>query len=186
MVLQDVRILFARKLRSLVGVEDLRGVDRQSSRECLNAEGGIESDRDFPGENVPTVPVHDRHEVDEALPHGDISDVGGEHLIEPCYVDTFLEIGVHRMILVENAQLFFRSDVLKTHLSHEADNTLLVYPIPLVLQPGRHPGDAVGVVFHILPVNEFHEVEIEVGERDRLVIEAWPVETQEFALSGSG
>jgi hypothetical protein len=29
-------------------------------------------------------------------------------------------------------------------------------------------------------------VEIEVGERDRLVIEAWPVETQEFALSGSG
>ena len=57
---------------------------------------------------------------------------------------------------------------------------------PLSLEAGRHPGDAVEGHLRVLPVNELHEMETEVRDRDRFVVEARPWKAQELALPGKG
>lgn len=55
---QHLREVAARKLRPLVGVEDLRGAQRQGALQRPDAEVGLEAGREFPGEHVARVPVH--------------------------------------------------------------------------------------------------------------------------------
>ena len=50
----------------------------------------------FQESDVPAVPVHDRREVDEALPHGDVGDIGTEDLVGSDDVQTLQEIGIDR------------------------------------------------------------------------------------------
>jgi len=71
----------AGKLRSLVGVEDFRRTLTQRVIQRRAAETSIETRGYFPTEHVPTEPVHDGYEVNEASPQPDIRDVAGPHLI---------------------------------------------------------------------------------------------------------
>ena len=66
-----------------VGVEDLRDADCKSLFKGLYAEGGVEGKGNLPGEDVPAVPVHDRRKIDEALLHGDVSNVRAKDLVGP-------------------------------------------------------------------------------------------------------
>jgi len=86
MGLQKVGKLLARELRSLVSVEDLRYTNGKSFFESLHTKGGIEGQRYLPGKHVPGVPVHDRREIDEALSHGNVSDVCAEDVVGLCDV----------------------------------------------------------------------------------------------------
>ena len=166
-VLQNVGKILARELRSLVGVEDLRDAKGKSLFEGLHAKGGVEGKRYLPGKHVPAVPVHDCREVDKALPHGDVGDVRTEDLVGPCDVQAFQEIGVNLMLLVGPGQLPLRSDALEPHPAHETGDAFAVDLAALSFEPVRHPGDAPRGVLGVLPVNELHETEVKVGDRDR-------------------
>ena len=102
-VFQRVRKILARKLGSLVGIEDLRDSDGKGIVQCFNAEGCIQGDRYIPGEHIATKPVHDRREVDEALSHGNVGDVGRKDLIGSDNIDSPQKIGVDRMFLIGDA-----------------------------------------------------------------------------------
>ena len=81
LVLESTGERLAGKLRSLVGVEDFRRTLTQRSIQRRAAESRIETRRYFPTEHVPTEPIHDGDEVNEASPQPDIRDVAGPHLI---------------------------------------------------------------------------------------------------------
>ena len=101
-------------------------------------------------------------------------------------VQALQEIGIDLMLLVRPGQLLFRDDALKAHSPHETGDAFPVDLEALSLEPGRHPGDAPGGVLRVLPVDEPHETEVEVGDRDAAVIEARPGKAQELALPGNG
>src|SRR3546814_15332692 len=65
-----------RSLAALVGVEELRSavaLGRLVQR--LDAEPGVQGVGQSPGQHLAAPPVHDRHQVQEALGQGDVGDV---------------------------------------------------------------------------------------------------------------
>ena len=59
----------ARKLRPLIGVEDLRRARPKRCFQRLDAEAGVHRVRQPPGQHVAAGPVHDRDQVQEARRH---------------------------------------------------------------------------------------------------------------------
>ena len=72
------------------------------------------------------------------------------------------------MLLVGPSQLPLRCDALKPHPAHETGDAFAVDLAALSFEPLRHPGDAPRGVLCVPPVDELHETEIKVGDRDRL------------------
>jgi len=90
------------------------------------------------------------------------------------------------MLLIRPGQLFLRGDALKPHFPHEPRDAFPVDLVALSLEPDRHPGNAPRRVLGVPPVNEFHEMEVEVGDRNRPIVEARPGKAHKLALPGNG
>jgi hypothetical protein len=80
---ESVRKLGTGKLHALVTVEDLGRGHPQGSIQCLQAKTGIQRDRYLPGEHIAAVPIHYRHQIDEASRQADVGDVTTPDLIAP-------------------------------------------------------------------------------------------------------
>jgi len=74
----------AGELAALIRIEYLRlSVLGQGFFQGLNAEFRIHAVRLPPGQHLSTIPVHDRHEIQEAAPHRDIRDADAPDLVGP-------------------------------------------------------------------------------------------------------
>ena len=70
------------ELRPLIGVEDLRrAVEGEGLFEGGHAEVTGHGVGEAPGEDLATVPVHDRHEVEETFFERYVSDIGAPNLV---------------------------------------------------------------------------------------------------------
>src|SRR5690348_14326609 len=81
--LEPVGKLGTGKLHPLVTVEDLRRGSLQGLLQSLQAETGIQRDGGLPGHDKPTIPVENRHQVQEAVLQTDVRDVRAPDLIHP-------------------------------------------------------------------------------------------------------
>ena len=69
------------ELSALIGIEDVGLVDGEGLIEGIDAEIHFQGVGQPPGQHIPTIPVHHRHQVHEALRHWDIGDVGAPDLV---------------------------------------------------------------------------------------------------------
>ena len=93
--LQPVGPCEGRELRALIGIHDVRWaelVDRLVQR--LDAEVGFQRVGDAPGQHLSGEPVHDSDQIQEALFHRQIGDVGAPDLIGPLHPQAAQQIGV--------------------------------------------------------------------------------------------
>src|SRR5580704_18401448 len=80
--LQGVGEIIAGELAALVGIEDLRpAVLGERFLECLDTELRAERVRQPPRQHGTAHPVHDHHQVEEALGHRDVGDIRAPDLI---------------------------------------------------------------------------------------------------------
>jgi hypothetical protein len=83
-VLQSAGEIVAGELAALVGVEDLgSAVVGERFVERRDAKIGAEGVRQPPCQHSAAHPVHNDHQVEKALGHRDVGDVGAPHLIDP-------------------------------------------------------------------------------------------------------
>lgn len=74
----------AGELAALIGVENLRFAEaRQRFFQSLDAEIGLHADRHSLGQYLAAEPVNDGYEIDEALRHRNVTDVGCPDLVGP-------------------------------------------------------------------------------------------------------
>src|SRR5690242_7617405 len=84
MPLQGTGKIVTGELAALVGIEDFRSaIARERFLECLDAKIGVERVGEAPGQHRAADPVHDHHQVEKALGHRDVGDVGAPDLIDP-------------------------------------------------------------------------------------------------------
>jgi ubiquinone/menaquinone biosynthesis C-methylase UbiE len=68
LIRQSARERLACELCALIGIEDLRLGILQRPIQRRNAKARVHVDRYFPAQHVAAVPIHDRHQIDKALP----------------------------------------------------------------------------------------------------------------------
>ena len=82
--LQAAREDHAGELAALVGVDDRRrAAARQGLLRRVRTEARIQRVRQPPGQHMAARPVHDRHRVEEAAAHRDVSDIGAPDEVRP-------------------------------------------------------------------------------------------------------
>jgi hypothetical protein len=75
-VVQQPDEVGARKLRTLIGVEDRRAaISGNGFLDGGDAEGAVERDRDTPRQDAPARLVHHGREIHEAVRHRDVRDI---------------------------------------------------------------------------------------------------------------
>ena len=79
----------------MVSVEHLRPSLAQRLFQGLDTEISVQGVGQVPGHHVPSVPVHDGHQVVEAPGHGDVGDVRRPHLVGPGDLHASQQIGIH-------------------------------------------------------------------------------------------
>jgi hypothetical protein len=98
-VFENLREGNAGKLGALVSVEDLRlSVSLQRLLERLDAKLRVQGVGDPPGEDLAAVSIHDRHQVHEAAGHGNVGDVGRQHLVRPIDVQVAQQVRVSALV----------------------------------------------------------------------------------------
>ena len=105
-VLEQVREDLAGELRSLVGVEDLRGsIAPDSLLDGFCAKVGLHGVGYLPGEDLAAVPVHDGHQIHEPSFHGDVGYVGRPHLVRAVDGKASEQVRIDLVLRVRSAGL---------------------------------------------------------------------------------
>src|SRR6185312_5928543 len=98
---EDFSERLAAKLAALVSVEDLGAAKaRKRLLERLYAEVARQRVGGAPRQHLAAVEVQDGHQVDEALRHGQVGDIGCPHLIGSLDAHSGKQVGVDSMSLV--------------------------------------------------------------------------------------
>jgi hypothetical protein len=101
MTLQKSGHLPTGELRPLIGIENRRRRYPQGAFQCLHAKLRLPGMGELPGQDIPAVPIHDRHEIDEAVREPNVRDVRGpddvwardRHPSQPIGIDPMLSGG---------------------------------------------------------------------------------------------
>nr|AFQ90341.1 hypothetical protein [Paracoccus marcusii] len=87
----------------------------------LEAEVGLEGVRDAPGQTLAGEPVHDGHQIEEAMPHRQIGDVGAPDLTGAVHTQPAQQIRVGLVALARLAGIKFLVD---RHQAHKPEDPL--------------------------------------------------------------
>ena len=150
--------------------------------ERVCAEACVQRVRQPPGQDVPTCPVHDRHQVKEAALHRDVSDVGAPDMVRPLDRQTPQQIRVDPVLGVRIAGTRRPIDRLKPHQAHQPSGPASADPHALAAQVKCHPTGAVKRVLQEQLVDPPHQHERLRALPLRLVIERGAPDRQKTAL----
>jgi hypothetical protein len=145
----------------MIGVHDLRRaelVDRLVQR--LDAEVRLQRVGDASSQHLAAAPVHDGDQIEEALSHRQIGDVGAPDLVGPLHPQPTQKIGVGLVPLRGFAGVGFLVEWHQSHEAHQPPDALFVHGMALVLQVPGHLADAVERGVQKLLVDQQHEVEV--------------------------
>ena len=93
---------------------------------------------------MPAVPVHDGHQVQEALRHGDVGDVRGPDLVDPINLHSLQQIGKDPVSRRWFAGVGTPVDGFQTHQPHQPSNPFSAHQIALLQQPGLRALPSLG------------------------------------------
>ena len=173
--------------QALVGVEHRRPALSQGLLQRLGAEAGFQGVGQPPGQHVPAVPVHQRHQVEEATGHGQVGDVRGPHLVGPGDSDIPQQVGIDRVLRRPAAGARPPVDGPQPHGAHQPLHPLPAHPYPLPLQPGLHPSRPVEGRLQVLPVDLSHQGRVLLGgSPGTTVVDAGTAHPQQRALAHQG
>ena len=175
--------LLGGKLRSLVGVKNLRLAVGEGLVQRVETKRHLHGDRDSPGQHITAEPIHHGHQVDNARVQADIRDIRAPHLIDPAHRHPAQQIGVNRPALRGLAEPRLGIDRLQTHSPQQPAHALMIDGIALAVQPGRHPANAIERCGRILFVQQPHQLHIFGACADRLIVPAPPGQAQQGALA---
>src|SRR4030067_636002 len=173
------------ELAPLVRVEDPgRPEPGQRLPKGRHAKIRLQRVRQPPGKDFAAVPVHDRHEIEKPPTHRDVADVRAPDLVRLVDRHPLQQV---RVDLVTGTRLCGRGflvDRRKPHLPHQPGDPLAAdAPSPPTEPAGHLPGSEEGGLQE-LPVDDPHEIEVERGFSDRLVVERGAADSQKKALPG--
>ena len=154
---ESVGKLFTGKLAALIAVEDIRLGVPERSFHGRDTEEAVQGVGEFPREHVPAEPVHYGHQIDKAVLHPDVGDVGTPHLVGALYDHVFEQIGISLERLSRPTQPGLGIDRLQSHYAHQALHTLSIDEIPLVLKPDCHTTGAIKRRLGVLLVDQTHQ-----------------------------
>jgi len=184
--LKQPRKLKARKLATLIRVEDIGTSKAKGSLKRPYAELPVQRRRDLPTEHVSAAPVHYGHKVYKALPEPYIRDVSAPYLVRSVYYDVPQEIRILLVVLRGLARPWLRIYSAKPHKPHKASYSLGVNPVSLTPQPRRHLRNPVEGGPGVLLVQKPHEDFVETVRRPWLIIIGRSGKPQKLALAVNG
>ena len=147
-----------RELRPLIRIHDpgrAEAMDRLV--QGLDAEVDLERVRDAPGQDLAGEPVHDGDEIEVALSHRQIGDVGAPDLIGPFHPQPAQQVGVGLMPLRRSAGVGLLVDRHQPHEAHQPPDALFVHGMAFVLQVPRHLPDPIERGLEELLVDHPHQ-----------------------------
>src|SRR3990170_5514362 len=183
--LENLGKLQGGELAPLVRVEDPgRPEPGQRLPKGRHAKIRLQRVRQPPGEDLSAVPVHDRHEIEKPPAHRDVADVRAPDLVRMVDRHPFQQIRVDLVTGKRLAGVGFLVDRTQPHLPHPPGDPLAADAPSTPTEPPCHlPGSEEGGLQE-LPVDDPHEIEVERGFSDRLVVERGAADSQKKALPG--
>lgn len=116
------------------------------------------------------MPIHDRHEVQEATPHRNVRDVGAPHLIRLRDRLAPQQIRIRLVLRVWLAGSRLLVDRHQPHLAHEPTHTITPDEMSLISQDVAHLPGAEERQLHEQLVDALHQRQIVLGLADRLIV----------------
>jgi hypothetical protein len=105
---QTFRKRLAGKLTPLIAIENLGPFSVEKRfLERLDAKVRIERIRKSPREDIATIPIQNRHQIEKSLSHPHIRYIGAPHLIRMRNRNAFQQIRIDPMRLISDAELRF-------------------------------------------------------------------------------
>ena len=115
---KPIRPREGRELGSLICVHDLGRAELMNGLvQRFDAEVGLQGVRDPPGQNLSSVPVHDRHQIEEPSAHRQIGDVRTPDLVRAIHPQTSQQVGIGLVTLRRPARVGL---LVNRHQPHEA------------------------------------------------------------------
>ena len=189
MRLQGVKEDVAGELRALIRVENLRD-PKPTHRflEAVHTEPCVRRIAQPPGQDLPTIPVQNRHQVAEALSQSDVGDIGTPHLIGALDGQPPQQVGVDRMRRMGLAGVGTGSHPRQPQLLHQAPHSLAVDRQPAVPQKRHHPPAAKERMAGVFFINQPQHQQILVIDRFRssMRVVGRPPDPRQGALPGQG
>jgi len=136
--LEDLEEVHGSELGSLVGVEDERLAPAKGIVECIAAEGSFQRIGQFPTEDEAAVPVDDGRQIEEAVFHGNVSNIGTPDVIGRLDLDVAQEIGMDLVFGIAHGEARLRIEGFE---SENAPQTLDALAIDFLADHiGKHYG----------------------------------------------
>ena len=149
------------ELAALVGVEYLRrAIALNGFLQSLDAETHIHAVGQTPTEYPAAVPVHNRHQIEKATLHGNISDVGAPHLIWPTNIQPSEQVGINFVSRVRSAGARFLINRRQADLTHQPADPFARHAIATPPQMPRHLTRAIIGRVHELFINQTHQQQV--------------------------
>ena len=126
--IEDLEKLFGGKLRSLVGVEDQRLTPAKGVVERIPAEGNFQRVGQSPTEDETAVPIDDGGQIEKAVLHGNVSNIGAPDLIGRDDGDVAQQVGMDLVIGIWLAETRFG---IESFLAQNSSQTLHAFAVDL-------------------------------------------------------
>lgn len=169
--LEGTSEVVAGELTSLVGIEDLRpAVAGKRLLKRFDTKLGAKRVRQPPCQHGAARPVHDHHQVEEALGHRDVGNAGTPDLVGPLDRQPTKEVRADLVSRRRLARVRALVDRDQPQQPHQPLHPLAIDDVTLGGQPRHHPARAVIGPSQILPVNQSHDRQILGADFGRLPV----------------
>jgi len=156
MSLEDREVLSTRELAALVGVVDLGDAEGERGLDGLDAEPDRQTPRQPPRQDVPRIPVQDRHEVKPLALGAHVGEIRAPNLIGTANGHVPQEVRIGLVGRVRRTRLPARTQGLDAHHPHQALDPFVVVRDAVAHELCRDPGRAVVRVAGVDLVNPVH------------------------------
>ena len=149
----------------------------------LDAKVSIHAVGQPPGQELAAVPVHDCHEIQEATPHRDISDICAPDLVRPVDHHIPQQIGPDLMLRVFLAGIGLLIDRHQPHEAHQSADTMTPAFVIVALHVSGHLARSVPRRLQELLVDDRHEPQVLCALALRLIVQIRRGQREQRALT---
>ena len=184
---QPSREGLAGELTALIRVENpRRAISRKRFVERVDAKARVHRVRQSPRQNRPAGPVDDRHEIEKAMLHRNIGDVGRPNMIGLRNRHAAQQIGINLVPRGGLARAGARNQRDDSHQSHQPLHVLAIDLRAFLVEFQRHSPRAVKRQLEMQFVDAAHQREIVRRRRGFGPVDARTRQRQQLALAPHG
>ena len=133
------QITVTREMAPLVAVENVRESGLKSPVHTVKNKRHLERLIQRPGDDIPGMPVDDRHEVHPSVRHADVGDVDSPDVVGILGRDIPEKIGIDLVRKSPFAEIWPRMDPFDAHLSHGGPDPVSPHIKPFSPKDRRNP-----------------------------------------------